>query len=62
MSPKLLAAEMLDLEQAALAEADLVCRQAIGDDQNTWTAEDWDWRAARIDRVHAVFHMPASAS
>lgn len=61
MSPRLLAAEMADFEERALAEADRVCRRALGDDEKSWLVEDWAWLDARIDRVHAIFHMPVGA-
>ena len=56
MSPQLVAAEMADLEEIALADVDEQCRAALGQDEKSWLAEDWEWRDARIDRVHAVFH------
>jgi hypothetical protein len=60
MNARLLA-EMADLEERALAETDRLCREALGTDKALWLAEDWEWRDARIDRVHAVFHTPAGA-
>lgn len=56
MSPVLLAAEVAELEQTALIEVDRQCREALGGDESSWLAEDWEWRDARIDRVHSVFH------
>jgi hypothetical protein len=55
MSPQLLAAEMADFEERALADVDQQCRQALGNNERVWLPEDWDWRDARIDRVHAIF-------
>lgn len=59
MSPQL-AAEMRDLEQAALAEADRKFRDINGPE------DDWsDLLRAKyvrlITKVHAVFHMPVGA-
>jgi hypothetical protein len=62
MSPKLLAHEMTEMEQAALVEVDRQVREVLGGDHTLWLAEDWEWHDARIDRVHTVFHAPAVAS
>lgn len=61
MTPQLVAAEMADLEELALVEVDKQARALFGNDDKTWQPEDWEWRDARRDRVHAIFHMPVGA-
>lgn len=60
MTPQLLAQEFADAEQAALAEADRKFQDIHGPDDQWSDQEDAAYRRL-LDRVHAVFHMPAGA-
>ena len=61
MTVELLAQEFADHEQHALAEADRRFHMVHGDDESEWSPQEFDSYGRLIDRVHAVFSMPAGA-